>query len=214
MRSLARVKGKSPDAIGVLPQPVIREGSYMYVPPFEFSPEGYWPYQGGVRGFDGSRGPERTPQAAVASHSRQREFNEAGYLRHNPDMAEAIKSAKVEDARLHYVGFGILRAVVGQHLRSMRAGIYAPTRTLPPPLLPKTWNRPLSISGSLGHRKAAAPTHSLSRPRSSGRKRSLCCRALIAASDRMSNKMEDLLNYTTLLEGVEEAAIKQIAEDD
>ena len=30
----------------------------------------------------------------------------------------------------------------------------------------------------------------------------------------MSNKMEDLLNYTTMLEGAEEAAIKQIAEDD
>jgi hypothetical protein len=41
-------------------------------------------------------------QVTVASS----EFNEEDYLRDNPDVARAIKSGAVEDARLHYVGFG------------------------------------------------------------------------------------------------------------
>ncbi len=41
-------------------------------------------------------------QVAVASG----DFNEAGYLRDNADIAGALKTGKVEDARLHYVGFG------------------------------------------------------------------------------------------------------------
>jgi hypothetical protein len=41
-------------------------------------------------------------QLAVA-HS---DFNEAGYLQANPDVAEALRSGSIESARLHYVGFG------------------------------------------------------------------------------------------------------------
>jgi len=48
-------------------------------------------------------------QIAVA-HS---DFNEAGYLRANPDVAEALQSGEVESARLHYVGFGYFEGRTG-----------------------------------------------------------------------------------------------------
>ena len=34
------------------------------------------------------------------------DFNEAGYLRANPDVAEAVRRGEIESARLHYIGFG------------------------------------------------------------------------------------------------------------
>ena len=48
-------------------------------------------------------------QVAVA-HS---DFNENGYLRENPDVAAAIRSGKVEDSLLHYVGFGYFESRTG-----------------------------------------------------------------------------------------------------
>ncbi len=48
-------------------------------------------------------------QIAVA-HS---DFNEAGYLASNPDVADAVKSGAVDSARLHYVGFGYFEGRTG-----------------------------------------------------------------------------------------------------
>lgn len=48
-------------------------------------------------------------QIAVA-HS---DFNEAGYLDANPDVAEAAQAGQVESARLHYVGFGYFEGRTG-----------------------------------------------------------------------------------------------------
>ena len=33
-------------------------------------------------------------------------FNAKGYLKTNPDVAEAVRSGTIRDAQLHYVGFG------------------------------------------------------------------------------------------------------------
>lgn len=41
------------------------------------------------------------------------DFNEAGYLRANPDVAEAVRKGEVESAHLHYVGFGYLEGRQG-----------------------------------------------------------------------------------------------------
>jgi hypothetical protein len=41
-------------------------------------------------------------QLAVANG----DFNEAGYLQANPDVAEAVQDGAVESARLHYIGYG------------------------------------------------------------------------------------------------------------
>ncbi len=48
-------------------------------------------------------------QVAAASS----EFNEAGYLRENPDIAAAVRSGAVEDARAHYIGYGFLEGRLG-----------------------------------------------------------------------------------------------------
>lgn len=48
-------------------------------------------------------------QVAVASS----DFNEAGYLRENPDIAEGVRRGSVDDARTHYVGFGYFEGRVG-----------------------------------------------------------------------------------------------------
>jgi hypothetical protein len=48
-------------------------------------------------------------QIAVA-HS---DFNEAGYLASNLDVADALKSGEIESARLHYVGFGFFEGRLG-----------------------------------------------------------------------------------------------------
>jgi hypothetical protein len=48
-------------------------------------------------------------QIAVA-HS---DFNEAGYLRANPDVATALDKGEIESARLHYVGFGYFEGRTG-----------------------------------------------------------------------------------------------------
>jgi hypothetical protein len=41
------------------------------------------------------------------------DFNEAGYLQDNPDIASAVRTGKLEDARLHYVGFGFFEGRSG-----------------------------------------------------------------------------------------------------
>jgi hypothetical protein len=48
-------------------------------------------------------------QIAVA-HS---DFNEAGYLSANPDVADALKAGEIDSARLHYVGFGYFEGRTG-----------------------------------------------------------------------------------------------------
>lgn len=48
-------------------------------------------------------------QVAVASS----DFNEAGYVRENPDIAAAVRSGSVEDARAHYIGYGFLEGRLG-----------------------------------------------------------------------------------------------------
>ena len=40
-------------------------------------------------------------------------FNETGYLRDNPDVAEAVKAGQIRTARLHYIGFGFFEGRSG-----------------------------------------------------------------------------------------------------
>ncbi|MBR0650219.1 hypothetical protein GXW78_11140 [Roseomonas terrae] len=41
-------------------------------------------------------------QIAVANG----DFNEAGYLAANPDVAQALRNGTIDNARMHYIGFG------------------------------------------------------------------------------------------------------------
>lgn len=48
-------------------------------------------------------------QIALASS----EFNEAGYLEENPDIADGVRRGAVSDPRMHYVGFGFFEGRLG-----------------------------------------------------------------------------------------------------
>jgi hypothetical protein len=89
-----------------LNQSITEQGNYMYVPPFDSLLTAI----GVTRAEFESASVVVVPtellklllQVAVASG----DFNEAGYLRENHDIAGAVRTGTVEDARLHYVGFG------------------------------------------------------------------------------------------------------------
>lgn len=40
-------------------------------------------------------------------------FNEVGYLKENPDVADAIRNGEIADARAHYIGFGYFEGRTG-----------------------------------------------------------------------------------------------------
>ncbi len=41
------------------------------------------------------------------------DFNEAGYLKANPDIAEAARKGAMDDVRMHYIGFGYFEGRTG-----------------------------------------------------------------------------------------------------
>jgi hypothetical protein len=41
------------------------------------------------------------------------EFNESGYMRENPDVANALRRGEVKDVREHYINFGYFEGRVG-----------------------------------------------------------------------------------------------------
>jgi hypothetical protein len=98
---------------GRLNQSITEQGNYMYVPPFDPLLRAI----GVTRDEFESASVVVVPtellklllQVAVASG----DFNEIGYLRDNPDIAAAVKAGKVEDARLHYVGYGYFESRSG-----------------------------------------------------------------------------------------------------
>jgi hypothetical protein len=98
---------------GRLNPSITEQGNYMYVPPFDSLLTAI----GVTRAEFENASVVVVPtellklllQVAVASG----DFNETGYLRDNPDLAGAVRAGKVEDARLHYVGFGYFESRSG-----------------------------------------------------------------------------------------------------
>jgi hypothetical protein len=84
----------------------------MYVPPFDSLLR-----QLGLTRSDLESGQVSVPgellklllQVALANS----DFNEAGYLRSNPDVAEAARTGSIESPILHYVGFGYFEGRLG-----------------------------------------------------------------------------------------------------
>jgi hypothetical protein len=58
-------------------------------------------------------------QIAIASS----EFNETGYLRDNPDIAQAMRAGTLSDPQMHYAGFGFLVRLWPFIRRSQRRGL-------------------------------------------------------------------------------------------
>lgn len=87
--------------------------NYMYVPPFDSLLTAI-----GMTRAEFERSDEVTIptelfklllQVAVANS----DFNRTGYLHSNPDVAAAMRNGSVEDARVHYVGFGFFEGRTG-----------------------------------------------------------------------------------------------------
>ena len=91
---------------GAAQQQDMEIANYMYVPPFDSLLKAI-----GLTRAEFERSTEvRIPtelfklllQIAIANS----DFNTNGYLKTNPDVADAVRNRPIEDARIHYVGFG------------------------------------------------------------------------------------------------------------
>jgi hypothetical protein len=94
-------------------QSTTKDGGYMYVPPLASVLKAICMTR---EEFESSRRVTVSAellklllQIALANS----DFNEPGYLRDNPDIAQAIRSATLEDPRLHYVAFGFFEGRSG-----------------------------------------------------------------------------------------------------
>ena len=97
-------------------------------------------------------------------------FNEAGYLRENPDVAEAVEAGQIRTARLHYIGFGFFEGRSGATpdvdeawYRRRRIQTLTKRSEAGSPI------RPLSTSSRRAQRKAEAPMLEQSMPHIGGR---------------------------------------------
>jgi hypothetical protein len=87
-------------------RPTMREENCMYVPPFDSLLRAVGmtqaEFERSTRVTVPSELLKLLLQVAVANSN----FNAKGYLKTNPDVAEAVRSGTIRDAQLHYVGFG------------------------------------------------------------------------------------------------------------
>jgi hypothetical protein len=87
-------------------QSAMKDCSYMYVPPFNSLLKAIGMTQAEFDSSTQVRVPKELLRLLLQVAVAHSDFNEAGYLRENPDVATAVGSGKVDDPRLHYVGFG------------------------------------------------------------------------------------------------------------
>jgi hypothetical protein len=99
--------------VGSVQQPGMEERKFMYVPPFDSLLQAI----GMTRAeFATSRQitiPTELFKLLLQVTVANSDFNAAGYLKANPDVAEAIRKGSTEDARIHYVGFGFFESRAG-----------------------------------------------------------------------------------------------------
>jgi hypothetical protein len=91
---------------GIEQQPMTRKGNPMYVPPFDPLLKAIGMTRADFEGSPEVVIPTELFKLLLQVTIASSDFNEAGYLEANPDIADAAGSAKLQDPRLHYVGFG------------------------------------------------------------------------------------------------------------
>jgi hypothetical protein len=114
MQFPARVKGKGAGAISVdsrpeaeaSRQPAIKEGNYMYVPPLEPLLKAIGMTRAEFESSTEVKIPTELFKLLLKVAVANSDFNKAGYMKANPDVAAAVRSGSPEDAQIHYVGFG------------------------------------------------------------------------------------------------------------
>ena len=89
------------------------QGNYMYAPPFDSLLQSIGTTRAEFEHASVVEIPTELFKLLLQVTVASGDFNEVGYLRDNPDIAAAVRSGKVEDARLHYVGFGYFEGRTG-----------------------------------------------------------------------------------------------------
>ena len=85
----------------------------MYVPPYDAVLNSIGTSREEVESTSEVRVPAQLFRFLMQIAAAHSDFNEDGYLKANPDVAEALGSGAIESARLHYVGFGYFEGRTG-----------------------------------------------------------------------------------------------------
>jgi hypothetical protein len=94
-------------------QPLMKEGNYMYVPPLESLLKAIGTSQEEFHNSTEVVVPTELLKLLLQVAVANSDFNSVGYLRENPDIADAVQSAALDDPRLHYVGYGFFEGRLG-----------------------------------------------------------------------------------------------------
>jgi hypothetical protein len=117
----ARGKGKLANEIsadvraeaGSVRLPPMKEGNYMYVPPLDSLLKAIGISREEFHNSTEVVVPTELLKLLLQVAIANSDFNSVGYLRENPDIADAVQSATLDDPRLHYVGYGFFEGRLG-----------------------------------------------------------------------------------------------------
>jgi hypothetical protein len=93
-------------ASGPLSQSVTEQGNYMYVPPFDSLLKAIRVTRDEFENSGSVVVPTELLRLLLQVTVANSDFNAKGYLKANPDVADACRDGSAEDTRIHYVGFG------------------------------------------------------------------------------------------------------------
>ncbi len=118
MRFLTTWKGKPlPPISALVPPPSLAhlpsEETPMYVPPLESLLRALGVDRATYERSSKIALPKEVFKFLIKIALENSEFNEAGYLKENPDVADAMKKGEISDPRAHYVGFGYFEGRTG-----------------------------------------------------------------------------------------------------
>jgi hypothetical protein len=85
----------------------------MYVPPLDSLLRALGMDRAAYNGSETLAVPKEIFKLLVQLALANSDFNEAGYLKANPDVAAALKAGEIADARMHYIGFGYFEGRLG-----------------------------------------------------------------------------------------------------
>jgi hypothetical protein len=94
-------------------QSLTEQGNFMYVPPLDSLLQAIGITRAEFENSSIAVVPTELLKLLLQVTVASGDFNKAGYLRDNPDIAAAVRCGEVEDARLHYVGFGYFESRTG-----------------------------------------------------------------------------------------------------
>jgi hypothetical protein len=100
-------------AAGSAQQQPIKEKSYMFVPQFDSLLRAIGITRDEFESSTEVVIPTELFKLLLQVTVVNSDFNAKSYLRANPDVAEAIRSGSIEDAQVHYVGFGFFEGREG-----------------------------------------------------------------------------------------------------